>query len=140
MRVQCPLCNKSFANKNSLYTHKNKYHANMDENEKTIKRHYSSEDMSEQSEDESTVHFKRMKTEKSHNETVSKLVRVVAGLIREMKQVSKNFREIGKDMDEVEDKINENKRNINREIMFNKQMDGSGIDMDIKRFYKKNHG
>ena len=30
MRVECYICNKSFANKNSLYQHRNKFHRNMD--------------------------------------------------------------------------------------------------------------
>ena len=32
MRVECFICNKDFANKNSLYQHRNKYHKNMDKN------------------------------------------------------------------------------------------------------------
>ena len=32
MRVECSICNKDFANKNSLYQHRNKYHQSMDKN------------------------------------------------------------------------------------------------------------
>ena len=32
MRVECSICKKDFANKNSLYQHRNKYHQNMDKN------------------------------------------------------------------------------------------------------------
>ena len=54
----------------------------------------------------------------------------------EMEEVHGTFRKVDKDMDKVEDKIDENKRNINREKMFH-QMSGSGIHMEMKRFYQK---
>ena len=53
-----------------------------------------------------------------------------------MKQVHGTFRKVDKDMDEVETKIDENKREISREKMF-KQMNGHGIDMEMKIFYQK---
>ena len=56
-----------------------------------------------------------------------------------MNQVHGTFRIVDKDMDEVVTKIDENKREISREKMF-KQMDGHGIDMEMKIFYQKNYG
>ena len=150
----CYICNKSYANKASLATHKSRYHIaydnNSNESEKTRKRYRSNEDLSEQSDDENEVSLKKLKAEESNNEIIPKLVRAVSGLITDMEQVSKTFdkvekgmkqipitfSKIAKDMDEVEDKIYENKRNITREKMI-KQMTGSGINMEMKRFYGK---
>ena len=161
----CYDCDKSYANKASLAAHISRYHRSKDNSNKSVKKvllphsafennipqfkesttkkmkRIHSSDLSEDSDSDNDSKVKRIKTKKpinkeSSDEIVQKLINVSAGLIREMKQVSKNFREIEKDMDEVDYRINENKRNRNREIMF-KQMDGSGIDMDIKRFYKK---
>ena len=107
---------------------------------KTRKRYRSNENISERSEDESEVSFKRLKTEESNDLIISKLTRVVSGLLIDMgkmsekfdkvekvvKQIPTAFSTIAKDMDDVEDKIDENKRNINRERLF-MEMSGSGI-------------
>ena len=53
-----------------------------------------------------------------------------------MKQVHATFSKFDKDIDKVEDQIDENKQEINRQKMF-KQMTGSGIHMEMKRFYQK---
>ena len=95
------------------------------------KRSYSSEE----SEDENEVIVKRKKKD-SNDEIISKLGRVVAKLIKEMKHVHRTFTKLDEDMDKVEDQVDENKRNISRERMF-KQMDGSEIHMEMKRFYQK---
>ena len=115
----CNICNKSYATKASLATHKSRYHIANDntsnESEKTRKRYRSNEDLSEQSEDENEVSFKKLKAEESNDELIPKLVRAVSGLITDMEQVSKTvdkvekgmkqipitFSKIAKDMDEV---------------------------------------
>ena len=123
-----------------------------DTNKKRKRSH--SSDLSDESDSDNDAYVKRTKTnsinDESTNEIVKKLVNVAAGLIgdvnrvskkqdnleTEMKQVHGTFRKVAKDMDKAEDKIDENKRNINRDKLF-KQMIGSGIDMDMKRFYQK---
>ena len=78
----------------------------------------------------------KRKSKESNDEILFKFVRVVSRLIKEMKQVHGTFRKVNEDMDEVETKIDENKREISREKIF-KQMDGDGLDMEMKRFYQK---
>ena len=121
MSVECSICNKSFANKGSLYSHKYRYHPNMDKTssgEKNLTfmdRRY--ENQSDESNSENEVDIKRKKTKKSINEDfsdeiVQKLIRVVAKLIKDMDQVHATFSKLDKDMDEVDDQIDENKRSI----------------------------
>ena len=145
MKVECSICNKDFANKNSLYQHRNKYHKSMDKNlneEKVLvpKRSHSN-DSSEESDSDKNSRVKRIKTKKfsngeSSDEIVQKLVRVVAKLIKEVNQIHTTFGKVARDIDKAEDKIDENERNIGREITF-KEMNGGGIDMEMKRFYQK---
>ena len=166
MSHMCYICNKPYANKASLAAHKSRYHKtrdnnsnethqsfgndipkfgenpnndnlsesseNIEDNTKMKKRSHSSEE----SDTDNEVIVKRTKTKESNDEIVSKLVRVVAKLIKEMKQVHSAFGEVAKDIDKVEDQVDENKRNISSEIVF-KQMDGSGLHMEMKRFYQK---
>ena len=161
----CDICNRSFKNKNSLNSHKSRFHKTVEkiskavggdthafrgDIEKTKKRYRSNAEFSEQSEDESEVSFKRSKGEESNDEIIPKLTRVVSGLVidmenvsgkvdgleKAMKQIPITFSKIAKDIDEAEDKIEENKQNINREKLF-KEMSGSGIDLEMKKFYKK---
>ena len=154
MEYLCPFCNKTYANKRSLASHKSQFHKTLDKtsnNRKVLLPNPISEDTipaygedinrkrsysSEESEDENEVIVKRRKNKDSNDEIISKLVRVVAKLIKEMKHVHRTFSKLDEDMDKVEDQVDENKRNISRERMF-KQMDGSGIHMEMKRFYQK---
>jgi len=161
MSLMCYICNKSYANKASLASHKSRYHKEKDKilnnppaldeyDEITRKRYHSNDDLREQSESESVGSFKRTKTEESHNMIIPKLINVVSGLVKDMDQVSNKvdkltkgikqvpilFDKVARDMDKVEDKIDINKQNINGGIMF-KQMDGSGMDKKIKQFYQK---
>ena len=89
----------------------------------------------EESDSDSEPIVKRTKTKESNDEKVSKLFRVVARLIKDMNQVQGTFSKVAKDMDKVEEKADENKRNINREAMFRQV--GGGIDIEMKRFYRK---
>ena len=99
----CDICNRSFKNKNSLNSHKSRFHKTVGkisnvveddtyalrgDNEKTKKRYRSNEDFSEQSEDESEVSFKRSKGEESNDVIISKLTRAVSGLVIDMENVS----------------------------------------------------
>jgi hypothetical protein len=104
------------------------------------KRTYSS-DGSEESESDKNVKVKRIKIKKSINEesdgeTISKLVRVAAKLIKDVNRIHTTFGKVAKDIDKAEDKIDETKRNISREMTF-KEMNGGGIDMEMKQFYQK---
>ena len=136
MRVECSICNKTYANKSSLYSHKNKYHQNMDKNSNDRKvllpnptimdgnrKRSRSSDISEASESDNDVKVKRIKTEESDddkfNEEINqKLVRVVAKLIKEVNQMHITVGKVVEDIDKAGDKIDENKRNITRERMF----------------------
>ena len=128
---------------------------NMEDNTKTKKRSHSDEDLTEESDSDNDGKVKRTKTEKSINEEstdelVIRLVNVAAGLIKDLHQVSKKlnnletemeqvhrtFGKVAKGMNKAEDKIDENKRSINREKTFH-QVGGSGIHMEMKRFYQK---
>ena len=51
-------------------------------------------------------------------------------------RIHTTFGKVAKDIDKAEDKIDENKQNISREMIF-KEMNGGGIDMEMKRFYQK---
>ena len=146
MEHLCPFCNKTYATKRSLASHKSKFHKTTNKtlsntSEDNIpayrekisrKRSYSSEE----SEDENEAIVERKKSKYSNDEIISKLTRVVAKLIKEVNQIHTTFGEVAKDIDKVEDQVDENKRNISRERMF-KQMDGGGLDMEMKRFYQK---
>ena len=146
MEHLCPFCNKIYANKRSLASHKSQFHKTMNKTSNNTsedniptyrekisrKRTYSSEE----SEDENEAIVERKKSKYSNNETISKLTRVVAKLIKEVNQIHTTFGEVAKDIDKAEDKIDENKRNISREITF-KDMNGGGIDIEMKRFYHK---
>ena len=124
MIVECSICNKSFANKGSLYSHKYRYHSNMDKTSNGDKsstfvdRRY--ENQSDESDSENEFDIKRRKTKKSDDETVLKLLRVVAKLIKDMDQVHATFSKLDKDMDKVEDQIDENKRSITKEKCLSK--------------------
>ena len=129
MIVECSICNKSFANKGSLYSHKYRYHPNMDKtsngekNSTFVDHRY--ENQSDESDSENEVDIKRRKTKKSINEEfideiVQKLVQVLAKLIKDMDQVHATFSKLDKDMDKVEDQINENKRSITKEKCLSK--------------------
>ena len=151
----CYDCNRSYANKASLASHISRYHRskeNSNKSEKNVllpnptfmditRKRSRSSDVSEGSESDNDAKVKRTKTKKFSNEEFSdemfsKLVRVVAKLIKEVNQMHTTFGKVAKDIDKAEDKIDENKRNINRDKMF-QQMGGSGIHMEMKRFYQK---
>ena len=154
----CTLCQKTFKNSSSLASHTYKFHPSddkssnangsnrkvllpnptfMDDNRKRSLSSYGSEE----SESDNNVKVKKIKIKKSINEesdgeTISKLVRVVAKLIKDVNRIHTTFGKVAKDIDKAEDKIDENIRNISREITF-KEMNGGGIDMEMKRFYQK---
>ena len=76
MSVECSICNKHFANKGSLYSHKYIYHPNIDktsngEKNSTFVDHMY-ENRSDESDSEHEIDIKRRKTEESDDEIVSK--------------------------------------------------------------------
>ena len=151
----CTICQKTFKNPRSLASHKYTFHTSADKSSNGSERKVllpnptymdinrkrsRSSDVSEESESDDDAKVKRIKTKESNDDKISdeinhKLVRVVAKLIKEVNQIRTTFGEVAKDIDRAEDKIDENKRNINREKMF--QQVGSGIHMEMKRFYQK---
>ena len=146
MEHLCPFCNKTYANKRSLASHKSRFHKTLDKTSNntsednipafrekiTRKRSYSSEE----SEDENEAIVERKKSKYSDDERISKLTRVAAKQIKEVNQIHTTFGKVAKDMDKAEDKIYENRRNVSREMTF-KEMNGGGLHMEMKRFYQK---
>ena len=146
MEHLCTFCNKIYATKRSLASHKSKFHKTLNKTSSNTsednipayrekisrKRSYSSEE----SEDENEAIVERKKSKYSNDEIISKLTRVAAKLIKEVNQIHTTFGEVAKDIDKAEDKIDENKRNISREMTF-KEMNGGGLHMEMKRFYQK---
>ena len=146
MEHLCPFCNKTYANKRSLASHKSQFHKTLNKTSSNTsednipayrekisrKRSYSSEE----SEDENEAIVERKKSKYSDDEMISKLTRVADKLIKEVNQIHTTFGKVAKDIDKAEDKIDENKRNISRDITF-KEMNGGGLHMEMKRFYQK---
>ena len=165
--VHCRIFNRNFSSKNSLNSHNSRFHKGRDSptrdsptrdsstrdsptrdsptrdstprDSPTKKRQHINEDISNESGSENDQNFKRSKPLASNDpndEKFSKLVRVAARLIKEVKQVPTTFSKVGEDMAKVINRVDKNEKNIHKEMVL-KEMKGSGIDMEMKRFYHK---